>query len=355
MPHSLSWGFFIAGLRKWTRSSQMSSRAEGVKRSRWRRGARTLRHAATALALLAAAAFALPLRASPGLPHSSRSSDGPARLAVTDELGRTIEVPQPVLRIVSLAPSMTETVFALGAGDRLVGDTNSSDYPAAAQTIARVGSEQTPSIEAIVALHPDLVLAIRSLNFEATVDALTRLGLTVYVADPHTVQGVLDSTARLANVIGAGDSGQALVSELRTRLLALQQQLAREPVSRVFFVVWMSPLISIGENTFMADALRYAGATSVVGIREGWPHVSLEAVVRMHPDDLVFAGKHGDAGVPSPADLQSRPVWHDLDAVRAGRVIVVSEALNHPSPRIVDAIEELARDLHPDAFSEKTP
>ena len=148
--------------------------AGNVKRNRWRSGARTLRSAAAALALLAlGAAFPPPLRASPGSP---RSSDTPARLTVTDEFGRTIQVPQPVLRMVSLAPSLTETIFALGAGDRLVGDTDACDYPDAAKTKSKVGNVQAPSLEEIVALRPDLVLATTSANLRVTVDALERLG-----------------------------------------------------------------------------------------------------------------------------------------------------------------------------------
>jgi iron complex transport system substrate-binding protein len=335
----------------------VSKRAEGVKRSRWRNAARTLRPAATAaLALFAAAGtiFTLPLRASPGLPHSLRSTDAPARLTVTDELGRTIEVPQPVLRIVSLAPSMTETVFALGAGDRLVGDTNACDYPAAALTVAKVGSVQAPSIETIITLRPDLVLATKSLNLDATVEALSRLGVPVYVTDPHTVQDVLNSTAHFANVIGESDAGQALVASLQMRLNSLRQRLSGVPPRRILFVVWMDPLISIGRNTFITDALTWADAQSVVETSQDWPHVSLEAIVHLQPEYLVFAGPHGDAGVPSLADLRSLPGWRDLEAVRDGRVAVVSGALARPCPRIVDAIEELSRDLHTDAGSETT-
>ncbi len=321
-----------------------------IKQGRWRSEMRAMRFAVAALVLLAAAGtFSLPLHA------SARSQNAPARLTVTDDLGRTIEVPQPVRRMVSLAPSMTETVFALGAGDRLVGDTTACDYPAAAQTIAKVGSVQAPSIETIVTLRPDLVLATKSLNLDATVEALSRLGVPVYVTDPHTVQEVLTSTARLANVIGATHGGQALVANLQTRLNSLRQRLSGVPPRRILFVVWMDPLISIGRNTFITDALSWADAQSVVETSQDWPHVSLEVIVQLRPEYLVFAGQHGDAAVPSLADLQNRPVWRDLEAVRAGRLAIVSAALARPCPRIVDAIEELARDLHPEVFPENQP
>jgi iron complex transport system substrate-binding protein len=308
-----------------------------------------LRSAAAVLVLLAAgAAFAYPLRASPG------SRDTPARLAVTDEFGRTIQVPQPVLRMVSLAPSMTETIFALGAGDRLVGDTDSCDYPDAAKTKTKVGNVLSPSLEEIVALRPDLVLATKSLNRRETVEALDQLGVPVYVADPHTVQDVLQSTSRLANLIGAEGAGQALVGNLQSRLDALRRRLSGVPPSRVLFVVWTAPLISIGRHTFITDALAWAGAQSVVDTEKDWPQVSFEEMVRLQPAYLVFANSHEDVGAPSLADLQARPGWRDLEAVRAGRVVVVSDALERPGPRIVDVIEELARDLHPELFQENS-
>ncbi|MGO9641577.1 MAG: ABC transporter substrate-binding protein [Candidatus Acidiferrales bacterium] len=321
----------------------MANRAEGETWSGRRNGTRIVRSAAVALVLLAAAgAFASSLFASAGQA---------ARVAVTDEIGRTIEVAQPVRRMVSLAPSLTETIFALGAGDRLVGDTDACDYPAEAKTKTKVGSTIAPSIEEVIALRPDLVLATESLNRQETVDALDRLGVPVYVTDPRTVQDVVDSTARLANVIGAGDAGPALLGGLRARLETLRRRLSGVPARRVLFVVWMDPLISIGRHTFISDALAWAGAMSVVETDQNWPHMSLEMIVKLQPEYLVFAGSHGDAGVPSLADLQTRPGWRDLEAVRAGRVVVVSDALLRPCPRILDAIEELARDFHPEAFS----
>jgi len=283
------------------------------------------------------------------------SADSSARVTVTDELGRTIEIVQPVQRMVSLAPSLTETIFALGAGDRLVGDTDVCDYPAEARTKPKVGGVVAPSLEAVVALRPDLVLATTALNPARVVDALVRLGVPVYVTDPHTVRDVLDSTARLSKVIGAGDAGRALVADLQARLDAVQRRLAGVPARRVLFVVWAAPLISIGHHTFITDALAWADAQSVVESDKDWPEVSLEEMVRLQPEYLVIAGSYEEVGASSLADLQSRPGWRDLEAVRDGRVAVVSDALARPCPRILDAIEEVARSLHPEAYASATP
>jgi ABC-type Fe3+-hydroxamate transport system substrate-binding protein len=269
---------------------------------------------------------------------------------VTDEVGRAITVPAEVKRIVSLAPNLTETVYALGLEDRLVGDTNFCDTPEAAKSKPHVGDPQNPSLEAIVALHPDLVLATTSINRVDTADALKRLGIAVYTSNPHTVRGMLDSTSHMAEVIGADREGADVVGKLHERLDALHARLSNRPMVHVLFVVWLEPLQTIGQNTFIADALRWAGAESVITTDQPWPHLSIEEVVRLQPEYIVFADDHsGAAG--EIADLRARPVWRDLDAVETGHVVNVNEEIVRPSPGLVDAIEHLARELHPEAFA----
>ncbi len=270
--------------------------------------------------------------------------------AVTDEVGRAITVPAEVKRIVSLAPNLTETVYALGLGDRLVGDTNWCDTPKAAKSKPHVGDPQNPNIEAIVALHPDLVLATTSINRVDTADALQRLGIAVYTSDPHTVRGMLDSTNHMADVIGAAQQGTEVVGKLQQRLDALRARLAERPMAHVLFVVWLDPLQSIGQGTFIADALRWAGAESVVTTSQPWPRLSIEEIVRLEPEYIVFSDDHGGA-TAKLADLRSRPVWRDLDAVETGHVVSVSEEIVRPSPGLVGVIEQLARAVHPEAFA----
>ncbi len=272
---------------------------------------------------------------------------------VTDELGRRVNIPQPLLRIVSLAPSLTETLYALGAQERLVGVTDYCDYPPEAQTKPKVGGPVNPNLEQVVALKPNLVLVTKAINRRETVDALDRLGLAAYATDPRSVEAVLASTARLAELIGAREAGEALVAGLHVRLAELKQQLGARPPRRVLFVVWQDPLISIGRETFLADALRWAGAESVVDTRQDWPRVSFEEVVRLQPEYLVFASSHAEEEQKSFAALREQPGWRSLDAVRHGRVAIISEAISRPAPRLVGAIFDLARQLHPEAFAEK--
>ncbi len=275
----------------------------------------------------------------------------PVYKEVVDEVGRTVRVPQPVQRIVSLAPSLTETVYALGLQDRLVGDTDYCDYPPDAQKKPKVGGAINPSLEQIAALRPDLVLVTKSLNLLETVNALDNLGISSYGTDPHTVEDIVSSTERLAGVLGVPEAGATLGADLERHLADLQQRLNGLPPRRVLFVVWSDPLISAGKNTFIADALRLAGATSIVDSTQDWPHMSLEEVVRLQPDFLVFAASHSESGQNDFDVLAERPGWRGLDAVRNRHFAVISDAVNRPAPRIISAIEDLARQLHPEAFS----
>jgi iron complex transport system substrate-binding protein len=259
-------------------------------------------------------------------------------------------VPAEVKRIVTLAPDLTETIFALGVEERLAGDTEICDTPPAARTKPHVGTPISPNLEAIVALHPDFVLATTSINRPETVDSLGRLGIAVYTSDPHTVNGMLDSISQIADLTGAGERGARVVAQLRARLDALRTRLADMPLVHVLFVVWEDPLITVGQNTFIADALRWAGAESIILSKQNWPRVGLEEVMRLQPEYIVFASDHMKAEGNETADLQKRPGWKELRAVELGHVAVIGEGVDRPAPGLIDAIEELARVFHPDAF-----
>jgi iron complex transport system substrate-binding protein len=279
------------------------------------------------------------------------ASQAGATQVVTDETGRRVVVPSAVNRIVSLAPNITETIYALGLEAKLAGDTDYCDTPSAAKLKPHVGSMLNPSLEAIVALHPDLVLAAaNSANRRETVDALARLGVAVYATDSRTVHGMFESIAHISNLAGAAEQGSALVARLQARLDALQTRLAERPLIHVLFVVWEDPLITIGQNTFIADALRWSGAESVVIAKQDWPQLALEEVVRLQPEYIVFASGHSESSASQVSDLRSRPMWKGLRAVELGRVVNVSEEIDRPAPGLIDAIEELAHKLHPEAF-----
>jgi len=327
-------------------------------------GGDDLNQAACRRAIVVAIAAALSLGATLGASAKPRiaasaglqTATTAASRVVTDDVGRRVIVPAQVNRIVTLAPNLTEIVYALGLGDKLAGDTDYCDNPLEAKSKPHVGMPQNPSLEAIVALHPDLVLAADSINRVDTADALARLGIAVYTAggDTQAVLTILDSISRMAELMGAEPQGAELVARMRKRLDALHARLEDRPMTHVLFVVWEEPLITVGQNTFIADALRWAGAESVVLSKRNWPQISIEEVVRLQPDYIVFAGSHGETAATELADVRSRPVWRDLDAVVVGHVVNLDEESIRPGPGLVDAIEQLARDVHPEVFGEKS-
>jgi len=280
-----------------------------------------------------------------------RDNPNSSAIEVTDETGRLVRVPHPVRRIVSLAPSVTETLFALGLGDAVVGDTDFCDYPAEAKKKPHVGGPVNPSVEAVAALHPDIVIASREINRLDSVHSLEQIGIPVYATDPHTVEEVLASAQRLADLLGAADTGRVLVAKLRDRLDALDRRLAGAPPKNVLMIVWLDPLISVGRNAFLNDALRRGGAHSVINSPQAWPTIDLEEVVRAQPEYLIISNDNKQQVDRELDELQKRPAWRRLEAVRNRRIIVLSEAISHPSPRLIDGIEQLARALHPSEFA----
>jgi iron complex transport system substrate-binding protein len=274
---------------------------------------------------------------------------------VTDDSGTDVAVPSQVDRIVTLAPNLTETVYALGLEDKLAADTTYCDVPPAAKSKPHVGGPANPNLESIVAARPDLVLATTMTSRE-TVDSLRKLGLAVYFSDPHTVRAMLATTTTIADISGANAKGTEVVAGLQARLDALHGKLEEKPLEHVLFVVWEDPLISIGQNTFVADALKWAGGESAIQASQDWPQVSLEEVLRLEPDYIVLTPDHAETDNSKVVEgLRGRAIWRDLRAVKLGRVALADEEFIRPSPGLVASIESLARQLHPDVFGAPAP
>jgi ABC-type Fe3+-hydroxamate transport system substrate-binding protein len=317
--------------------------------------AQNLRVAARfALAFFLLASFSLRLRAQDAQAPAKNSAASPANAAmrdVTDELGRKIQIPQTIQRVVSLAPSITETLYALGLQDRLVGDSDYCDYPPEAKQKPHVGGGIAPSIETIASLHPDVVLVNKGINRLDTVNSLASLGIPSYAMDPHSVAEILTSTERLAELMGAGPAGDALATNLRRQLAETHERVAPYSPRRVLYIVWPQPLISVGQDTFIADALRYSGAVSVVNEPQSWPQISLEEIARLQPEFLVFSRSHMASASVNIDTMAESPGWRILKAVQEHRYANTSDAIERTSPRIVSAIADLARQFHPEAFA----
>jgi len=269
---------------------------------------------------------------------------------VVDETGRTVRIPARIERVISLAPNLTEILYALGLEDRLVGVTNQCDYPPEARQKRIVGDVLNPSLEEIIQLKPDVVLGTTAGNRRETADALEGLGIPLYGIDPHSVEDVLASVRSIAELLGAPERGAELEARLRARLTALHQRLNTVSRPRVLFAIWLDPLITVGGDTFLNDLLRRAGARSVTAdIASDWPRLSLEVALELDPDYLVLPSTHSLK--TRLADLSQRRPWDGLRAVEEGRVVWMDDAILRPGPRIVEVIETLARQLHPEAFA----
>jgi len=270
---------------------------------------------------------------------------------VTDQTGRRVDIPDHPQRLISLAPSITETLYALGLGDRLVGDTEYCDYPPEARLKPHVGALLNPSLEKIVALKPDLVLGIAEANRRETAEQLERLSIPLYGLTAHSVDETLHSIEDLGQVLGAGAQAGALVESLRQRVDAVKRRAADQPAPKVLFVVWYRPLITAGPHTFIEDVIRVAGGTSIADDLAGeWPLMSLEDALHRDPDVILFAKTESFA--PSFDDLENLPGWKDFRAVEKRRLYFLSDTIVRPGPRLIDALEEVAKILHPTPAAE---
>jgi iron complex transport system substrate-binding protein len=264
--------------------------------------------------------------------------------SVTDEVGRTLMVPDHPRRIVCLVPSITDDVFALGAGTDVVAITDYVEYPPEAKTKPSVGSITDPSLETILALHPDLVLGMPHANSQATLDQLERLGIAVYLVDPHGVEGILRSISSIGHAIGRDGEAHAVVMRLNQRIDAVRASVRGKAVVSVFMPVSYDPVITIGRGAFITEMIAIAGGHSITDdINQEWPAVSMEAVIARAPEALLMMR----GGKTTMASLKERAGWSILPAVRSGRVYYFDKRMDFPSPVAIDALEDLARQFHP--------
>jgi iron complex transport system substrate-binding protein len=278
------------------------------------------------------------------------SAAGAAEREIVDALGRHVLVLATPHRVVALAPSITETIYSLGAGNEIAGVTDFSDWPAEARTRPSVGSIVNPSIEKIVALHPDLVIATREVNHNDTIDRLDRLRIPVFVVDPRRLDGIVESVRQIGRALNRPAEADRLADRLRERRDAVIVRVRDLPRPRVLLVIWPDPVITVGREAFITDVITAAGGHSVTeDLSQQWPQISLEEVLRRNPDWLLLpANGHQPISI---ADLERRPGWARLEAVRRQRALYYDERLDRTSPLAFDALEDIARQLHPDAFS----
>jgi iron complex transport system substrate-binding protein len=267
-----------------------------------------------------------------------------AQVTVTDDLHREVTLPAPAQRIVSLAPSITESLFAIGAGAQVVGVTDYCNYPPEAKLRRHVGGMTTPSIETIVALRPDLILVSMEGNLREDFTLLTGLGVPVAVTNPRSIEGIYASLSILGRLTGRADSAGHLIIRLRDRQHAIIQTVpARAP--KVLLLVSLQPLIAAGDRTFINELLKLAGARNIAaGLQLTYPTLNREAVIKDDPD-VIFV--MSDVLSTPDALVQMYPEWQRLSAVRHGRIHRIdADIVSRPGPRAVDGLQILSSLIH---------
>jgi iron complex transport system substrate-binding protein len=275
---------------------------------------------------------------------------GPAKaFTARDMAGREVTLAAPPKRIVSLVPSVTEILYALGAEGRLVGVTDFCDFPPEARTQPKVGGMVAPSLEAIVALKPDLVIATSEGTREDTVTQLRHLKVPVYLVAAHQVADATSLIRRLGELTASESSAGPLVARLEQRIEAVKQAVGPHARPRVLYVLWPEPLIVPGRGALVTELIQIAGGQSLTADDpDAWPRYSLEAAVARSPEVILLANHGAGTGA---VEVEKWRRLASLPAVRSGRLLSVNGDLMHRyGPRFVDGLEQLARAIHPEAF-----
>ncbi len=278
---------------------------------------------------------------------------GMAARTVVDPLGRRMQIPQKPERIVALAPSITEIVFALDQAHRLVGATQFSDYPPEARRLPRVGSYVKLDIEKIIALQPDLCIAIKDGNPKGAITRIETLNTPVFAVNPTNLETVMETILALGDLLDAQPKAHALVDDMRARIqdvTARVRHVTSRP--RVFLQIGLAPIVSAGTNTFIHELITEAGGENIAQGPASYPRFSIEDVIRLKPDIIVITSMARGATFEEVKAGWQR--WKSIPAVANERIYVVnSDLMDRPSPRLVDGLENLAHLIHPTLFTQR--
>jgi len=271
-----------------------------------------------------------------------------------DQVGRRVNIPAAPRRLVTLAASLTEIVFDLGLGNRLVGVAQFSDYPPAAKKLPKVGSYIAPDLEKIVALRPDLCLAIKDGNPRQVVDRLQSLGIPVYVVDPRNLPEVIATLKAIGHLLGAGARADELAATLNRRYQRIKNLTAQaKHRPRVFLQIGLAPIVSAGSHTFLNELITTAGGVNLAAGKTPYPRFSIEEVLARQPQVIIITSMaRGGAFEQVKAGWER---WRNIPAARNHRIFLVdSDLVDRPSPRLLDGLEVLFRLIHPE-LADKLP
>jgi iron complex transport system substrate-binding protein len=275
-------------------------------------------------------------------------------MTVTDYAGRQVTLEAEPQKIISLAPSNTEIIYALGLEDRLVGVTTFCDYPAAALDKPKIGGFNTVEIEQVVQIQPDLILAT-NIHIAEVVPQLEQLGLTVFVVDPKGVAEIMDAIEVVGRLTSSLDEAYQLIIEMENRIAAITDitnNLTAEQRPGVFYIIWHEPLMTVGSNTNIYELIEMAGGINVPGgLGEDYPSMSLEALIIANPQVIIAGSGMGEgASLPFLFALNEERLA-GLDALLSSQVYEINtDLVGRAGPRIVDGLEAMARLIHPELF-----
>ena len=266
---------------------------------------------------------------------------------MTDQAGRRVMVPEDPQRVVCLAPSLTETVFALGQGQRVVGVSQFSDYPPQAADLPRVGSYVRPELERILARKPDLCLAVKDGNPRQVVKRLEQFGIPVYAFAPYSLDQVLDMVERLGRLLGCNEGAQDLLGALAQSIHQAQARAAAaDQRPRVLYLAGLGPFVGVGGDTYLHELITVAGGINVTASFAGYPRLGQEDILRFAPDVVLVPDMGGrQRALEAKAQLQK---WPSLPAVAQNRIYTIdADSFNRPGPRLARALEVLTALLYP--------
>ena len=278
-------------------------------------------------------------------------------IELVDQAGRVVRIEKMPEKIISLAPSNTEILYALGLEERLVGVTEYCDYPEAAKEKPKIGGFSTVDIEKVVEIQPDLILAA-NIHEAEVIPQLERLGLTVLAIDSKTVEEVLESIKLVGRATGKEEAAAQLTAEMEKRIKAVTDKtaaLSETQRPRVFYILWHDPLMTAGRETRIHELIEKAGGINIARDLAGeYPKPSLEAVIMANPQVIIAGSGHG-SGQDVPVQFAlTEPRLTEVEARQKGRIYEIdSDLTSRPGPRIVDGLEKLAEFIHPELFKEQ--
>ena len=273
-------------------------------------------------------------------------------LTITDDLGRKVSINTEAKRIVSLAPSNTEILFYLGLGDRVAGDTTYCIYPEEAKLVPKIGGFRDPSLEKIVALKPDLVLATDM--HQPLIKGLEDAGLNVLVLNPHTIDGIMADIQLIGSAAGVENKANDLTAGLKNRVNAVTTRVEKVPENQrptVYYEMWNEPLMSIGRDSLIGQMIKLAGGISITDdCIEQYPQISEEVILERNPQVMINSYGHGSREI-TPAEIAARKGWKEISFVKNNSIYTIdTDLLTLPGPRIVDGLEKMAALLQPELF-----